>query len=85
MSCPSQHLKWSEQKRTARKGMDEAARRKTKASRKYCCESSTQATITSVEEKEKVWTRDCCSERDMSVSKVYRTIDLKGSIPMSHI
>ena len=33
MSYPSQHLKWLEQKHTARKGMDGAARRMIKALR----------------------------------------------------
>ena len=33
MSCPSQHLKWLEQKHTARKAMDGAAMRTVQASK----------------------------------------------------
>ena len=39
----------------------------------------------SVTKEEKVQTINCCSERDMSIPEIYRIIDQKGSIPMSHI
>ena len=71
-------------KHTARKGMDVAARRMTKASRNIAVKAPCKPPPCQLKKKRK-FRPGTCSERDTSVSKVYKTIDQKSSIPMSHI
>ena len=71
-------------KHTARKAMDGAARRTVKASKNIAVKAPHKPPSCQMQKKRR-FRPGTCSERNLAISKVYRPIDQKGSVPMSHI
>ena len=71
-------------KHTARKAMDGASRRMIKASKNIAVKTPRKPPSCQLQKKRR-FRPGTVALRDTLVSKVYRTIDQKGSISISHI
>ena len=85
MSCPSQHLKWLEQNILQEKQWMEQLQECKKASKNIAVKAPCNPPSCQMQKKRRFRPGNCCSERDLAISEVYRPIDQKGSIPTSCI